>query len=266
MWAVILHPISRFVAALVIMLVVFGARMYHSLSAFDYPARPDGNNGQITIDFGGQYLLGALLLEGHGREMYHKRHQWATAWKSYPLASEDPNAEKHDAQELVASFMGSDHPEWSKVGGIVWAPFAAHDPFTRAVLAHEAGPLLTPELLEKINSVTPDHGLGGSLYPPLQGFVTAPLAKLGPHRAYRVTQWLMGVLGVLGGVAVSAAVAGQDLVAGRGVDDSGVPRHARRGRSRTELDADAIYLTHRLDGHVARPADPGRHGLGFVSL
>jgi arabinofuranan 3-O-arabinosyltransferase len=38
--------------------------------------RADGNAGHTQIDFGGQWVMGRMLVKGHGRELYHRQRQW----------------------------------------------------------------------------------------------------------------------------------------------------------------------------------------------
>src|SRR6516162_2789344 len=48
---------------------------YFSWTAFDEPARRDGNFGHTLIDFGGQWLMGRMLVTGRGARLYDRNSQ-----------------------------------------------------------------------------------------------------------------------------------------------------------------------------------------------
>src|SRR5271155_2038335 len=63
--------------------------------------RRDGNSGHATIDFGGQYLMGRMLLKGHGRELYHRNVQRQVLAEVYPREDEDPAQARSDVENLM---------------------------------------------------------------------------------------------------------------------------------------------------------------------
>src|SRR5215217_6257101 len=58
---------------------------------------PDGNGGHTSIDFGGQWMMGRLLVLGHGRELYSRPRHLEVARGAYPVDREAPYVGEHDA-------------------------------------------------------------------------------------------------------------------------------------------------------------------------
>lgn len=179
----------------------------YAWSCYDDPARRDGNYGHATIDFGGQWLMGRMLVTGNGHALYNRLAQRRVLEEAYPRAdSEDPRpdhlAAAHlaplaandplaaavffaarpgpdvgDPQRILDWMMGEDNPrDNERIGGYL-APLAAAGPLDAAALV-AAGrenwqPLKGPLL-------------GGPLYPPVNSFLCAPLALLPPRPAYRL--------------------------------------------------------------------------------
>ena len=92
--------------------------------------------GHTQIDFGGQWVMGRMLVLGHGRELYHREVQWDVVRAGFPESDETPVQREesllpqhrwkqarngddigHDADNLMLWFMGSDPAEWKTVGG-----------------------------------------------------------------------------------------------------------------------------------------------------
>ncbi len=158
--------------------------------------RADGNSGHTHIDFGGQWLMGRMIVTGHGRELYHRQRQWEVLRAGYPDASESPRqraflegandtwysvskrrdqSQKHDAENLMGWFMGTDpEREWKIAGGAVAAQFAQPvpaNPFVAIALEQAATETLTPEVITTVN--TP--AIGGPLYPPVHAIFYIPI-------------------------------------------------------------------------------------------
>src|SRR5262245_48328175 len=100
--------------------------------AFDAPRRNDyrprggparrpsgepwgGNNGHAMIDFGGQWLMGRLLVEREGRQLYNRNVQRRILSTAYPPEDEDASPvcegqspRSSDAESLMFWLMGSD--------------------------------------------------------------------------------------------------------------------------------------------------------------
>jgi hypothetical protein len=146
--------------------------------------RNDGNGGHATIDFGGQYLMGRLLVEGHGAELYNRSYQRRVLTEIYPVRDQDPKAERSDAENMMYWMMGSDDPEAPKVVASCLAPLAARDgPGACGYLA--AG---RQEWTEDNLHHAGARRVGGALYPPINAFLDAPLALLPARTAYHVQQ------------------------------------------------------------------------------
>jgi arabinofuranan 3-O-arabinosyltransferase len=214
---------------------VCGFFLWHALIWFDSPSstpverrRMDGNGGHVQIDFGGQWLMGRMIVCGHARELYHRQAQWEVAQASFRVEDEDPvtrsetivpgplrnNAKpeddlKHDADRMMGWFMGYDSREWRKVGGAVVAPLAGQplcNPLFTAALQHASNDTLTPTVMETVT--TP--AIGGPLYPPVHAFLYAPLGAIdSPQRAYRVFQVIATAFVFLAGLGVKVLTRGR---------------------------------------------------------
>jgi arabinofuranan 3-O-arabinosyltransferase len=214
-------------------------RLDHARTMFQVPSapaeaaaqwqRPSGNSGHAEIDFGGQWLMGRMIVEGHARELYNRNKLWEVAWLGYPMADEPPilrdflfpearrpdvlrqQVYRHDAENLLAWMMGSDQdsPRRQELGPIIALPFAMDaglgSAFPAGLLTMLAGEQLSPELIAAVNTKV----IGGPLYPPIHGFFYAPLACLEPARAYAVFQHLMVALTFIAGYAFKVLSRGQ---------------------------------------------------------
>jgi hypothetical protein len=166
-----LRPTVRYIVAWLIVAGAGGITFYRAWTAFDGPRRPDGtsrriggNHGHTMIDFGAQWLMGRMVTEGFGRELYHRNRLRQVAREAYPQSDEVPPNERkpeeldqHDAENLMVWMMGQDDPS-----------------------AGADGSPATPQL-------------GGPLYPPIHGLVMLPLGYLRPALAYRLVQ-VFGIL------------------------------------------------------------------------
>ncbi|MCZ2343373.1 MAG: DUF2029 domain-containing protein [Bacteroidales bacterium] len=184
--------------------------------------RPSGNAGHTEIDFGGQWLMGRMVLEGHADELYNRNRLWEVSWFGYPIADEPPlirdhvfpaanrpaerddRHTRHDTENLLLWMVGNDHdaPERQQLGPIAALPFATNlvwsNPFTQAGFLLAAEQQITPELIAAVNQPS----IGGPLYPPIHGFFYAPLALLDPPTAYWWLQLLFVLITFPAGYAV----------------------------------------------------------------
>src|SRR5688572_19493480 len=100
----------RFVLAWMVALITAAIMHYiawNSFNTYDFKdpkqndrlvrSRIDGNAGHTSIDFGGQWLMGRMLVEGHGRELYNRKAQREVLEKSYLRELESPDQDKSDA-------------------------------------------------------------------------------------------------------------------------------------------------------------------------
>lgn len=108
---------------------MLGGRGYEAWKNFEDPKRPWGNNGHTMIDFGGQYMMGRLLIEGHGQHLYRMETHRRFAEERFPIEHEDPEATRHDADRLVGWYPVSDDnviagPLYPPVHAFMMAPIA----------------------------------------------------------------------------------------------------------------------------------------------
>jgi hypothetical protein len=197
----------RRAAAWLALLGCFAVAVPYAWTCYDDPARRDGNYGHATIDFGGQYLMGRMVVTGNGGALYNRLAQRRVLEAAYPRAdSEDPHTADRvagylaplaaanpaaawallaagpkrdvgDPQRILEWLMGEDNPkDDARVGGYL-APLAAGGPLDAAALV-AAGQ----------ENWRPIEGpvLGGPLYPPVNSLLCAPLALLPPRPAYRL--------------------------------------------------------------------------------
>jgi hypothetical protein len=197
----------------VVTLCVAAYLLTHAWGWFDNPAtlpeerrRADGNSGHTQIDFGGQWVMGRMIVRGHARELYHRQRQWEVVREGFPVEDEPPLVRQasrasnvfrgdgkrdesfsHDSENLMSWFMGTDPKEWRTVGGAAAAPLAQgpfHNPFVAVALQQSAADAVTPEVVEAIRK----PAVGGPLYPPVHAFFYAPLALFKPLVAYHIFQ------------------------------------------------------------------------------
>ena len=155
-------------------------------------SRHDGNGGHATIDFGGQYLMGRMLVTGHGRDLYNRHVQRAVLADVYPPEDwersdrkpEDP-PDRGDVENMMYWTMGNDDPAQGEAAGTFLLPLGAADPLSASiVLAACDEDVWTRERVDKAK----ERRVGGPLYPPVNAFIAAPLAMLPVQTAYRVQQ------------------------------------------------------------------------------
>lgn len=104
------------------LLIAVGHRAGQGWVNFRDPHRATGNDGHTSIDFGGQWMMGRLLVLGHGRELYSRARHLGVARAAYPHAQEPPGKTPHDAEVLVGWYPG---PNEDPVGGPLYPPIHA---------------------------------------------------------------------------------------------------------------------------------------------
>ncbi len=189
--------------------------------------RADGNSGHAQIDFGGQWVMGRMLVLGHGRELYHRQRQWEVLRAGYPVENESPLARevsllpsgrrppgvpddlRHDADSLLYWFMGADPPEWKTVGGAAAAPLGTDlfgNPLLTLALVKHAGDVVSPSVVEKVS----EPAIGGPLYPPVHAFFFAPLGAIDrPQTAYHAIQVIGAAFVFIAGLGVKVLSRGR---------------------------------------------------------
>ncbi|MBA2224885.1 glycosyltransferase family 87 protein [Thermogemmata fonticola] len=184
--------------------------------------RADGNCGHAQIDFGGQWVMGRMIVTGRGRQLYHRQQQWLVVQEGFDPKNEPavireqvllpPHARRHlepeddvrhDAEKLMSWFMGEDAAAWSYAGGAVGATLAVAPqspvPLWHPLLLQAAQETLTPQRRAELEK----PAIGGPLYPPIHALLYAPLGLLPPQIAYRLFQVLALLLVFLAGRAAS---------------------------------------------------------------
>jgi arabinofuranan 3-O-arabinosyltransferase len=180
------HPWTRYAAAWGVALVMSGIASYYAWYDFRKPNRAGETDGHRAIDFGGQYLMGRMLQQGHGRELYFRETQRTVLEGAYPRDEEDPEEKESDADHLMKFTMGEDD---SKGDRSEWE---------RRLL----------ELAGEDAAINPPH-IGGPLYPPINAFLSYPLAWMPPRLAYRVNQGFNLVLAFLAALAANRLTGGR---------------------------------------------------------
>jgi hypothetical protein len=133
--------------------VVVGRVSLLAWNHFDRPERADGNRGHATIDFGGSWVMGRMIVEGRGDRLYERDALRAVLEASYPRTDETseskegneaPGAGRSDAARLLS---------WLIAGG-----------------------------------ERDGRAIAGPLYPPVNALAYVPLALVPPRTAYRLHQ------------------------------------------------------------------------------
>jgi hypothetical protein len=234
LWTFLLSPRTRYVTAWLTALCAAAIALTCGWLLFNNDNeqhRRDGNGGHATIDFGGQYLMGRMIVEGHGRHLYDRTYQRQVLQKSYPREDEDPDQDKSDAENLMSWLMGDDDSQVRETLATFVLPLGAPDAVSalplfavgeelwrpsRAIEAAKATaplasnmPLSTVILLaagqsmwetDRMANIGAKH-VGGPLYPPINALLYSPLALLPPHVAYRVMQLFVLLLAPIAGLA-----------------------------------------------------------------
>ncbi len=131
----LLGPWPRYLACWVLALTFAAFAARQSWTCWDDPQRGDGNWGHGTIDFGGQWLMGRMIWEGRGRELYDRRAHEKVLKDAYRREDGKPDAPKSDAEELMGWMVSSDEegshlhgPLYPPVHGMFFAPLGGLRP------------------------------------------------------------------------------------------------------------------------------------------
>jgi arabinofuranan 3-O-arabinosyltransferase len=113
---------TRLVLTWLVLLAAIGHRGVQAWINFRVPERPDRNDGHTSIDFGGQWMMGRLLVLAHGRDLYSRERHLEVAREAYSHEHEATGALDHDAERLVSYYPGTaDDP----IGGPLYPPIHA---------------------------------------------------------------------------------------------------------------------------------------------
>ncbi|MGH7171845.1 MAG: glycosyltransferase family 87 protein, partial [Gemmataceae bacterium] len=216
----LLRPRTRWV---ICWLILLGSLVFVAVEAwksFNEAERGDGNAGHTTIDFGGQWLMGRMLVEGQGRHLYDRHYLRPVAHNGYPAGVEraeatksdakDPkaaksDAAKSDADSLMDWLAGTDDSEAPPVVASFLAPLAAQNGLEESAVLANAQRTWTEERLAHVTA----PWIGGSLYPPVHALYYAPLSLLRPPIAYRVIQGFILVLVLFAGWVIQRMTEGR---------------------------------------------------------
>lgn len=119
---------TRYLAAWMLAVMTAAIYLYFSWHHFDDPDRRDGNRGHTYMDFGGQYLLGRMLVRGQGSYLFDRSVQREVLQQAYVRENESPWQETSDAEMLMDWFLGqddSDQKEVGSIGGPLYPPIQA---------------------------------------------------------------------------------------------------------------------------------------------
>src|SRR5579859_2395066 len=101
---------TRWTACWLIAAGTFASLIVQAWLCFHEAERPDGNWGHTSIDFGGQWVMGRMLLAGHGRHLYNRTYIRTVVEDGYPPGGEKPTAERPDSETLLVWLSGRDDP------------------------------------------------------------------------------------------------------------------------------------------------------------
>lgn len=190
-------------------LLAAGLALYSAWHSFDNTLegtdRNDGNGGHCTIDFGGQWLMGRMLVAGHGRQLYNRSFHRLVLTPAYPVEDQGPKQDKSDAEGLLTWMMGTDRSDAPPILGGLLTPWAAGGPLEAVTLSTVCQHTWTDEKLAPAR----ERRVGGPLYPPINAFVFAPLGVLPPRVGYRVNQVFGTLLAFATGLAISLIARGR---------------------------------------------------------
>ena len=230
---------DRRAISLLLWLFVLGTAAHHLRDGREWlanePTTPEhllrpnpGGHGHTQIDFGGQWVMGRMLVLGHGRELYHRQRQWEVVRAGYPTSAETyiqreesilPKHQRklmrsdeevaHDADRMMFWFMGKDARGWTMVGGAAAAPLMVDlsgNPFTTIAACESAGNQVSPTLVAEVQK----PAVGGPLYPPIHAFLYAPFGLFEhPQDAFYLFQFLAVGFAVLAGRGLSVLTGGR---------------------------------------------------------
>ena len=128
----LLRPASRYKLAWLLAAVATGIALFESWTGYNKPGRRDGNDAHVQIDFGGQWLMGRMLVQGLGRHLYHRNYLREVVGEAYPREDEIPleertaeDGDEHEADNMMHWLVGRDDPEAAMALVSFLAPLAA---------------------------------------------------------------------------------------------------------------------------------------------
>jgi hypothetical protein len=192
---VLSRPRPRYVLAWLLAAIVAGLALYNGWTAFDQIwehearlKRRGGNGGHTSIDFGGQWLMGAMAAHGLGPHIYHREYVRKLLQESYPQEEEVPREEwpenyDHEAERLLGWLVLIQDPKIAQANTSVLAPLASANLLGELCLL---GQVVARK--EQIEQAAATVEITGPLYPPIHALLIYPLGRLSPPHAYRTVQ------------------------------------------------------------------------------
>jgi hypothetical protein len=86
LWSILTHWLPRYLLSWAVLLGLAGGVTYECYTWADTDDHEFGTTGHTTVDFGGQWYLGRLLLDGQGRHIYERHHTWVVIRKHWPAS------------------------------------------------------------------------------------------------------------------------------------------------------------------------------------
>lgn len=208
----LLRPRMRYFLAWLLVVVMSAGSSLCAWFVFDEPDRRDGNYGHTTIDFAGQWLMGRMLVEGHGDQLYNRDMHRQLLRAFFPREDEIPSEkrtadkqDKHDVESLMFACMGRDDPAAARAVASCLAPLAARDSPSAALLLAGGQSSWTDEQFRPVAA----WAVGGPLYPPVNAFLMVPIASLPPRPAYRLQQAINLLLAFVVGAGLRRLAGGR---------------------------------------------------------
>jgi hypothetical protein len=181
----LLHRVTRYVTSWILAGIAMWLWTSHAWDNFIDLERPDGNFGHTAIDFGGQWIMGRMLLTGQAPYLYHRDRLRKTLSDAYPPWMDSARLESPDVDAIMGSFMGHDNEKAPATYASCLLPLGASDGLAAALLMG-AGSAQYWQPAQMEEATRPS--IRGPLYPPVDAFAYSPLALLPPQRAYRGMQ------------------------------------------------------------------------------
>jgi len=210
----VLRPRVRYVLAWLLALATASGSLFFAWHNFDVKdehgnyRRMDRNDGHAQIDFANQWLMGRMLVKGHGQHLYHRGYLREVLREAYPRTDEIPaelrtpaEADVHDSENVIGWMVGRDDP--AALASTV-TPLAASHPLQAASLAAAGQTSWESRRLER--AVDPR---GGPLYPPAAAFLYWLLGLAEPQQAYRTVQAVHLLLALAIGLGICLIAQGR---------------------------------------------------------
>ena len=130
------HRHTRYAAAWLLALGIGTAVLLTTWDRWEDPKRNDHWGCHTSIDFGSSYVMGRMLVAGHGWFLYDRNHLRNVLHDCYPREDEDPG-KRHkpgDAEDMLNWFMGSESGEAARTYASCLSPLGAPDGPSAVVL------------------------------------------------------------------------------------------------------------------------------------